>query len=144
MIAPDILLSAAHCNGPEPNIYVGAYRAGGKEVDGAIRRKIVKKVKHPQYRQHGFRSNYFILLKLDEPVTTIEPIGLNFDTDEPQAGDTLTVIGLGLTTDQEGSEPDILRKVDVKYVLTSECNGRSGYDGEVVDNYMFCAGELPQ
>ena len=41
---------------------------------------------------------------------------------------------------EDGSSPDFLRDVVVQAIDTDECNKRSAYNGDVVDEVMFCAG----
>eukprot|EP00546_Thalassionema_frauenfeldii_P012083 CAMPEP_0178917076 /NCGR_PEP_ID=MMETSP0786-20121207/13036_1 /TAXON_ID=186022 /ORGANISM="Thalassionema frauenfeldii, Strain CCMP 1798" /LENGTH=473 /DNA_ID=CAMNT_0020590567 /DNA_START=21 /DNA_END=1442 /DNA_ORIENTATION=- len=136
LVAPDVLLTAAHCQGiSSTTVYVGQSRSFGSDI--GIQRRIVRKVPHPFYRSGGVNYDY-MLMKLNAPVTTIDPIPLNTNDNIPSSGESLTVVGFGETTN--GGLPSSLQEVNVNYIPTNQCNGFSGYNGGVNDATMFCAG----
>ena len=140
LIAPDIVLSAAHCHdhhlSAAVNGFTQAILANGAEVN----RQIVRKVQHPMFNSRTYEYDY-MLLKLDQPVTTIEPVQLNFDFNNPVDGDMLTVIGLGATAEKAGF-PIYLNEVDVKKVSQAQCAGNYGYGSiaNIFEQIMMCAG----
>ena len=84
-----------------------------------------------------------MVLKLASPVNQANPVNLSLNTQYsiPSSGQDLTVIGLGVTTpNPNGPLTDILRDVVVQAVDTEQCNSRNSYNGDVVDEVMFCAG----
>jgi secreted trypsin-like serine protease len=141
LISPTIVLTAAHCNGPDrpANLVVGAYKVNNPGASSAQTRGIAEKIEHPDYSSDNDRWD-FMLLRLDSPVTTLAPVRINSNKDVPGFNEDLTVIGVG-TTSEGGSGSNTLQEVVVKYVPTSECNENSAYDGQVHDPSMFCAGK---
>ena len=135
LIAPDLVLTAAHCGTSLDDVIVGGYKSGST-ANGAVRVATVKAVKHPNYNDDTVEFD-FVLFKLASPVDK-EVALINFSSGKPSDGQTLTVIGLGALS-EGGDSANTLQEVDVKYISTSECNGASMYDGEISDS-MFCAG----
>lgn len=80
----------------------------------------------------------FMVMQLDSPVTGITPVKLNSDPNYPVDNQVLTVVGFGVTT-PGGSEPNVLRKVNVNYVNPTTCN--NDYGGQLTPSLMLCAGE---
>ena len=72
LIAPNVVLSAAHCDpyGTSlvgKNALVGAYERGQQESFGAVSVKIKESIPHPQY-DTTTSNNDFLLLKLKSDV----------------------------------------------------------------------------
>ncbi len=77
-----------------------------------------------------------MLLKLESPVS-IQPVAYETSENAPSSGETLTVMGFGLTS-EGGDESSVLMQVDVLAVDDSTCN--SQYDGDIDVDVEFCAG----
>jgi trypsin len=137
LIAPNVVLSAAHCD-PGGNSLIDEVAIVGAftrqvESQGAKSVRIDDQKNHPSYNDNT--SNYdFALLRLKESVD-FETVGIP-SGDEPDDGEDLTVIGVGATS-QGGSQATRLREVVVQVVNRGECN--QAYGGDVTD-VMFCAG----
>jgi len=78
-----------------------------------------------------------MILKLNEPVTSITPIPYNTSPSVPSQGDELKVVGLG-TTRAGGNQARILQEVVVNTYSDQACNRM--YSGGIVERTMFCAG----
>jgi secreted trypsin-like serine protease len=76
------------------------------------------------------------------PSSIAVPIRLNEDSNEPQVGDSLTVMGWGTTILGESAEPDVLQEVDVSYLSNNAC--RFSYPNQGVTNDMMCCLEAGQ
>lgn len=141
LIAPNIVLSAAHCGDyTGQQVIVGGYE-GGKTTYGAVKVKVVAQKMHPLY-DGWTMTNDIMLLKLKSSVTPNNPNNITLsinDSKNLNAGEKLDVLGLGVTT-EGGNFPRYLRDVRVAAVATSTCNKRAWYDGQVDDPTMFCAG----
>jgi len=139
LIAPDVILSAAHCDGGvfTNSVVVGAYqRWWGQTSGSAQRRSIVDRVVHPGYDSSSL-ANDFMIMKLNNPVD-IPIININADPEFPSDDDaTLTVIGFG-SVFEGGWGPRLLQEVDVQYVSQEQCNKE--YDGDIIEDVMLCAG----
>jgi trypsin len=145
LIAPNIVLTAAHCDPSgssfvNANALVGAYERQ-QETYGAEFVNIAAQRVHPQYNDFTL-ANDFQLLRLSEDVISATPVTLSLDDDySPADGADLTVLGVGLTTQGGFELPPFLSDVDVQVVNIDECN--TSYNNEVIEDVMFCAG-VPQ
>ena len=137
LIHPDIVLSAAHCDGINSNsVIVNAYELDNPNTSGAVVANIADKSLHPQYNDNTLAYDY-MLIKLSSPVTSVTPIPVNFDQAVPAVGESLTVIGLGVTQ-ENGNQPDFLRQVSVDTFSDSDCS--SLLNGAIQEDIMLCAG----
>jgi trypsin len=135
LIAPDMVLTAAHCGGES----VASIRIGSNSLEsGGELRGVASQCIHPMYDATEI-SNDYMLVKLDSPVDTSEYpiIQLNQDTLLPQEDDMLTVIGFGLTTDG-GDVSQTLQKVEIPMNSFELCNQQ--YGGDIEEDIQFCAG----
>ena len=141
LIAPDVVLSAAHCDPTGSNLIgwsalVGAYDTYDDSRYGEFV-SISDEVIHPNYDDWTV-NNDFMLLKLAKSVST-PVVGLNKDPNNPntsQGGTMLTVIGVGATS-EGGYGSDVLLKVDVPSVSDNTCAEL----GIGITDSMFCAGK---
>ena len=114
LIHEDILLSAAHCNqNSGTQVIVGAYEYG-VAGNGAVARTIVKRTLHPNFNKNT-QSNDYLILKLNSPVTTIQPVTLNRSNSSPVNGEDVVVVGLGRLA-EDGMSPQYLQEVTVQAV----------------------------
>ena len=140
LIAPGVVLSAAHCF-PEfvSEVIVGAYEFG-QETYGAVEVNVADYESHPQYDDESL-DNDFALYRLEKEVNIKTDITLlvNSEYKVPSVGQPVTVIGMGMLY-EEGPADNYLRDVEVLAIDEKVCNGRKGYGGLVNDDVMFCAG----
>jgi trypsin len=146
LIAADMVLTAAHCEGsPFTNrVLVNsltAYddiRAGRASMpDGAMAVQTESQTPHPDYNSNSEENDY-MLVKLQAAVPNAQVVTLNFNAGFPLPNQELRVIGVG-TTSQGGSVADFLREVDVDHISNSDCNSYYG-QGSINDDVMICAG----
>eukprot|EP00537_Pseudo-nitzschia_pungens_P009580 CAMPEP_0172381288 /NCGR_PEP_ID=MMETSP1060-20121228/70871_1 /TAXON_ID=37318 /ORGANISM="Pseudo-nitzschia pungens, Strain cf. cingulata" /LENGTH=341 /DNA_ID=CAMNT_0013109057 /DNA_START=393 /DNA_END=1418 /DNA_ORIENTATION=- len=154
LIAPDIVLTAAHCgfDGENP-FYIGAYERD-KLTGGAQKRVSEAYVEHPLWDDVTYDYD-IALVKLNEPVTIDESVvtlELNEDASFPSNESNFIAIGLGNTDRYEtpdddydttdGSPGNILKKLTKKVVSNEECgrlfasNGECGRPDCVTDSMM--------
>ena len=135
LIHEDLILSAAHCNViSSTQVIVGAYEynvAG----NGAVSRTIVKRTVHPNYNANTYANDYLIL-KLNSPVTTIQPVKLNRINSSPVNGEDVVTVGLGRLA-EDGWIPQFLQEVTVQTVGQTTCNNE--YGGDIIEAIMMCA-----
>jgi V8-like Glu-specific endopeptidase len=134
LIAPNIILTAAHCAGNIKTVRIGSNKANS----GGIIKSVTTECMHPNY-QSSTTTNDYMLLKLQSPVDINQypPIQLNNNKAIPQVNQILTVIGFGATS-EGGSGSNTLLKVNVPANSHQQCNQQ--YGGSIVENVMFCAG----
>jgi trypsin len=134
LIAPNIILTAAHCAGNIKTVRIGSNKANS----GGVIKSVTTECMHPNY-QSSTTANDYLLLKLQSPVDTTQypPIQLNNNNAIPQVNQMLTVIGYGATS-EGGSGSNTLLKVNVPANSHQQCNKQ--YGGSIVESVMFCAG----
>jgi hypothetical protein len=136
LIAPGIVLTAAHCAG---NILTA--RIGSNVVNsGGVVKNVMTQCVHPNYDPMTVANDY-MLLKLDSPVDINQYplIQLNNNKAVPQTNQILTVIGFGATS-EGGFGSNTLLKVNVPANSHQQCNQQ--YGGGIVESVMFCAGMI--
>lgn len=141
LIAPGVVLSAAHCGSFDgTRVSVGGYE-WDELTGGATIVRVVDEARHPNYNAATV-ENDFLLLRLEEPVemNTDVVLSINDQFSRPFIGQSLTVLGLGITS-EGGPSPDFLRDVVVQAISSNVCNAPNRYDDEVRDSTMFCAGK---
>ena len=123
LIGPDILVSAAHCQ--------GAFNHGVQILDPETNDftrlvPIDRQIRHPDWAINRQKLNYDVLvMKLTTPLSSTDvakPIALNADDNFPAETQTLVAYGFGITEDQNLS--DHLRGADVTYISNKDCFGR--------------------
>lgn len=153
LIAPDIMLTAAHCGNTtitdNTKVYIGSTEA----TEGVVR-TVVESFPHPQY--NSTTEHYdFMLIKLDSSAledgffdyttrkwtttpTNLTTIALNEDPAAPAEGEDLLVMGFGVTNQDDQNQVSDLREVMVK-AFDRTCP--SSYSPQtIVPEIMICAG----
>jgi len=128
LIAPDIVLTAAHCAVKDVDLYIGAYKRDSTD-GGAQVRRCAAYVQHPKH--NGVEYDYS-LCKLNEPVIIDESfvtLELNDDASFPSDGTNFIAMGLGNTVKTSSGDDvaaDILKNVTQHVVGNDECNSILG------------------
>lgn len=80
-------------------------------------------------------------MRLNPPVEAAAGayLTLNFDSNVPEAGDYMTVIGQGLTSDG-GTSSNILKEVSTPFMPFETCRKEEHWGDGVIDATMICAG----
>jgi len=148
LIAPDIVLTAAHCKSyVGQQVIVGGYLPSFL-VEGSQARFCETWIADPKYGTGGNVFNYdFALCKLSEPVFIDSNVKLELNEFDavPKAGKDLIIMGLGYL--QEGGPflSNTLQDVQVSAISNEVCNteeyyGDEEYDVDVITDNMLCAG----
>jgi trypsin len=134
LIWPDIIMTAAHCG----DIWLGGARIGGTLLNGTdvdTNATVTETVMHPSFTARP-PTNDIMLVKLNNTIFETEGATLNYNDDIPAAGDDLSVIGFGFTS-ENGENSDILLTTTVDAFSFSACNDVYGV---IDDEVMICAG----
>jgi len=150
LIAPDIVLTAAHCDGVYSAIHVDRYDLRD-ENDSYHTLKPMESIPHPLYSAENFRYD-FLIIKLHDVVDDVVPVRINRNQSIPEAGMDLTVIGWGATEvhvdppvlDPIYIYPHVLQRASVGHIPNDVCrrttvNGDQLYLNEIFPE-MVCAG----
>jgi secreted trypsin-like serine protease len=131
LIGPNVVLSAAHCGS----------RLGQFVIIGSTRVDIIQERRHPSYNS-STQENDFYLFKLRSAVTTSGArVTLNSNWSLPTTGQSLTAIGLGLTSStggNGGTPATSLRDVAIRAI--SDANCQAAWGSLFKANVMLCAG----
>jgi trypsin len=147
LIAKDVVLTAAHCQGTPFDVILGRHDLD--DNDGQVI-GITKQLPHPNY-DDSTTDNDFMLVFLRSAATLngdVDLVTLNGDSNVPNVGDSVTVMGWGDTNirDDVSTLSHVLMKVQVNVISNNDCDDSSGTIGGYSDNYhgqitqnMLCA-----
>ena len=133
LIAPDIILTAAHC-GPvagRDKVEIGRYDRSDSTESTFEEFEVFEVFYHPEWDTSGID---FAIIQIDGR-SDMDPVAIDDGSVELASGTDLRVIGWGLT--KEGVSADVLQEGVVDYVENPDCNGISQYDP--TSDYMMCA-----
>jgi trypsin len=112
LIAPDTVLTAAHCMGGSSfDVIINRHDLRTSAGESIPRRK---EIKHPNYDGNGnTMTNDYALVFLNKNTTQkVDFVKLNQDNSYPSAGSTSRAMGWG-TTSSRGSASSVLREVRI-------------------------------
>eukprot|EP00533_Pseudo-nitzschia_delicatissima_P003776 CAMPEP_0116090986 /NCGR_PEP_ID=MMETSP0327-20121206/7260_1 /TAXON_ID=44447 /ORGANISM="Pseudo-nitzschia delicatissima, Strain B596" /LENGTH=458 /DNA_ID=CAMNT_0003582299 /DNA_START=73 /DNA_END=1449 /DNA_ORIENTATION=- len=153
LIAPDVVLTAAHCRKPDEGVIVGAYKRSDVDYDEKTTLRYCDEwIKDPLHKIEDKKVTHdFALCKLDEPVYIDQSrvrLELNRDEVVPVYEEDLLAIGMGDMSEKENYNgkderelPEFLQQLTVTSLTNEICNSKDSYDGLLTDN-MLCAGYL--
>lgn len=135
LIAPDIVLSAAHCYDEAKQVQIGRLDYTEEFQDSAVSTfNIINKRKHPNFNQKNFNYD-FALFQLDIPDVFHAPITLQLWPNLKQE-DTFKIMGWGATV-KEGKASKILRESEVELIPNEQCEKSYGNKNLITDA-MIC------
>ncbi|CAK4073100.1 unnamed protein product [Aphanomyces euteiches] len=132
LIAPNVVLTAAHCTGHGLNYAsIGSHFLSGSKDGEQIR--ITKEIKHPKNNANSNSYDFAILIL--ELNSTIPPVQVSFDN---VAGGIPTMVRGWGTTSSGGSQSNVLLEVEVDALDNTKCSQL--LSGAPVDSTMLCSG----
>ncbi|RHY85258.1 hypothetical protein DYB37_006720 [Aphanomyces astaci] len=134
LIAPNVILTAAHCTGKSPPLThasIGSHFLSGSNDGEQIR--IVKEIKHPKFNPATLSYDFAVLIL--ERDSTFGKVKISYDA-VPAAATSTIVRGWGFTN-QLGSPSQTLQQVSVDTVSNEVCAASLK---KKVDVSMLCAG----
>jgi secreted trypsin-like serine protease len=144
LIAPDIVLTAAHCAEFVNVVQIGRLNLtassstsfnqmiGSKDYEEF---RIVAKAVHPNYRPRSY-SKDVALLRLSKKSLN-KPIKMNHDSNVPSEGEPLIVMGYGKTSEISLLSNTLLQ-TQVYYMTNDQCQ-ESAYSNNEITSSMLCA-----
>jgi len=132
LIAPNVLLCAAHCQGFISSVIVGAFNINDSTEANYESFTVADEIYHPLYNSGNIDYDYMVLRIEGESQHT--PVALDDGTtDLLTDGTELTVMGWGALS-QGGSVTNLLQEVDVD--VDASCGS---YASSSITERMFCA-----
>jgi secreted trypsin-like serine protease len=130
LIAPDIILSAAHCQGLKQAEVGRSVRTDPNDIFETF--DLIQQIRHPVYDNEQYKFD-FMILKLDRPASDqFKPIRLNQNQSLPEIGvaEGVKAIGFGVTEyfyDGSNSGPaEILQEVGLMVISNEQCVQKKG------------------
>ncbi len=147
LIAPDIVLSAAHCAKNFDGVLLGKHNT--KDKTESNEHFIFEECRsHPKYEEDkGIQlNNDFLIIKL-YGISSHSIAKINGNPNIPRnEGDSLTVMGWGVINSKTNEMATELQEVEVKYISNKNCKKISGYlEGhkfslkDSISDAMICA-----
>jgi len=144
VIAPDLILTAAHCAGYGTDVQIGRYDRGNI-LDTYESLGNSKEYVHPSYVESSNLRHDKMIIQLAGQ-TTAPPVRLNFDSSVPATGAEVIVLGWGLTDgNNQQSQSSRLLQVLIETISNDACsNSKSSllpldsYQGLIYSD-MVCA-----
>jgi len=141
LVAPDMVMTAAHCVGSFDKIEIGKYQKNDITDESEIFESFFE-ILHPDYDEETTRHDV-MLIKLDGSSKLATPVRINSDETIPSNGSMLTVIGMGYNANWD--LPNVFQETSVQYQINEQCEELVDEDNGVTlkgDLYpdMLCAG----
>lgn len=154
LIARDVVLTAAHCQGGTGtfiggNVVVGRHNLNN-DNEGTVY-SIRNEIPHPSFKSDGVVTNFDIMLLFLEGNMNVNNtwVKLNSDISVPVANQSVTVMGWGKTdvNDFFNHGSDVLMNVEVNVVPNDECQKSEAYGqsySNLVTENVLCARDVGQ
>lgn len=133
LIAPDVVLTAAHCVNYNANRVIDAGRFSWNDDSSAEPFRVTGAYVHPDFNKKFF-SHDVALLKLNGESTS-QIAQLKKGEKILNVGDLIDIVGWGLTSDNGRPSPD-LREAQVKVLSRNNCQY---FYGQYFSETMMCA-----
>lgn len=144
LIAPDVILSAAHCAQSFDRVLIGFHDLASADTKQSFYAREI--IQHPLYSSETLQYDVMLIL-LDQPVNGVKPIPINDDSGWLQADEVLDVVGWGATYENETTVlyPNKMQATDLHYVPNTACQQIRDEDGfalgaSLLDDMMCATG----
>jgi len=138
LVAADLVITAARCRRafkPGRKLIVGEYNLYTVTPGQSVEATVVNRSIYPTYNG-DYHYNDLMMLKIDPPVTTIQPVEINIDPSLPVEGEPLFMMGLGRSS-TFGNLSNVLQQAMVFQISYDTC---VKYFPNVTSNEHMCVG----
>lgn len=145
LVAPDIIVTAAHCFPKESSdslvlsnwrVYIGMVSQLKLPSPYYVKQIIINEKYNSDTKDYDIA-----LLKLETPVSNIQPVCLPVTGQTFPSGTQCWTTGFGVTQEGSASSSTYLMEVAVSLIDSTTCNAKGVYSGLITAN-MQCAGYL--
>ena len=148
LIAKDVILTAAHCQGGPYDVVIGRHDLWDEENGEVI--AIKSEMPHPNFDALSMDYDFMLVfLERAADVSNDELMTLNSQNNVPSAGQSVTVMGWGHTEVEDNvsfMQSDALMSVSLNIISNQECDASEGTIDGYQDSYhnritqrMICA-----
>ncbi|KAL7516853.1 hypothetical protein ACHAWX_001829 [Stephanocyclus meneghinianus] len=120
LIAPDTVLTAAHCIDPLSNDFVAINGHDTSDWEGEVI-PMTKAVIHPNYNDNTIANNFAVVILEAATSQDVKFIKLNPDESYPSENSISRVMGWGDTT-EGGYQSELLLEVDLTVISNENCD----------------------
>jgi len=118
LIAPDVILTAAHCGQAWDRFSdIGPWRRNQEMVK--VRTNFTRP--HPLYKENAVDDHDIMLVHLRQDVNDIPPVTLNFNPSLPRNDQAVQVVGFGVTDEFSTTLTNVLQMATVHVVRDGVC-----------------------
>ena len=145
LIAADVVLTAAHCQGGSYDVVIGRHERDSNDGETI---SMDYEIPHPKYNDKT-TDNDFNLVFLSRPTKQkVSLVNINDNSNSPKVGEEVYVMGWGDTAADDYTQKlaDKLQDVSVNVISNSDCDDSEGQIGGWYDSYknqisdnMLCA-----
>ncbi|XP_039355040.1 mast cell protease 1A-like isoform X1 [Mauremys reevesii] len=139
LVSENFVLTAAHCNGEDITVLLGAHNVS-RDEETQQRVSVQRKIPHPRYNSRS-RENDLMLLQLVEPANltdAVDTIPLPQAGQAVEPGYTCSVAGWGRTSLK--TKTNVLHEVELEVMSNKTCQNRRHYRPMM----MMCVGDPNQ
>ena len=146
LIAPDVVLTAAHCLGGDFKAVIGRDDIYQSNTGDVVQKK--RAVPHPDYDSKTTEFDIALVFLTRSTTARVKLVKPNSRASLPQTGQSVTVMGWGdmIAADDLMELSESLQAVEVKTISNAQCEASSGrvngqwdsYNNQIYDA-MLCA-----
>jgi trypsin len=145
MIARDVVLTAAHCQGGKYDVIIGRHDLESRDGESIA---MDYEIPYPKYNDKTTDGDFNLVFLKNPTKEKVSLVNINSDSNSPSDGEEVYVMGWGDTTSDDYTQKlaDKLMDVSVNVISNKDCDASEGQIGGWFDSYnnqisdkMLCA-----
>uniref|UniRef100_A0A8C3H6X6 Peptidase S1 domain-containing protein n=1 Tax=Chrysemys picta bellii TaxID=8478 RepID=A0A8C3H6X6_CHRPI len=143
LVAENFVLTAAHCNGDEITVKLGAHNIRERE-QSQQKISVRRRIPHPQYNETTLNNDIMLLQLADRAKLNrwVDTIALPSASETVKPGAMCSVAGWGGTSTESKLKPDKLQEVDVVVMPDATCLRNPNMKYQLYNaSTMMCVGD---